>query len=116
MKLFISSVAVFLILSTLVAVNAVVVCDYTERLIAETENLPEEPNDASSDRLLELWFQYESILNLTVSHTTTDAIERDLYELKNSRDAVSYAANRDTLLSRLRDLKSTAGLSLDRII
>ncbi len=116
MKIFISSVAVFILICVLVSVNAVTVCKYTDHLITCTKNLPASPDEGSADRLIQLWLKYESILNITISHNVTDQIELVLHDIKNADDPAIYKSKCDSLLILLRDMKDTAGLSLDRII
>ena len=118
MKVFISAVAVFILLICLISLNTYFVCSQTDLLIESTESLSASPNIDETDRLIELWYKYEDFINLTVDHKTTDQIELTLHQLNcyaGYDDATSYEAARRSLLVLLYDMKDSSYPSFDRI-
>ena len=116
MKTFVISITIFIILCTFVTFNAKYVCVRADMLIEKTKNLPKEPDSALSGEIINLWFEYKEVFNITVNHTVTDQIEIVLCNLQNASDEKSLANARDTVLILLEDMKNSSSLSLDRII
>ena len=115
MKIFVSALMIFLILCAFVIFDSVAIRSRANEIIIKTENLPIEPDKALTGDIIDLWFEYEDLFNLTVNHTVTDQIEIAIYNLHNARDKYALASARDTLLVMLKDMKNSSSLALNRI-
>lgn len=119
MKVFISSIIVFTLLTSFIIFNCVTVCRYTDNLITNAESLSASPNIDETNRLINDWFKYNEYINLTVDHKSTDQIELVLFQLQCAaeyNDPFSFKTSRSNLLVYLKDLRKTASFSIERIL
>lgn len=116
MRVFLTSILIFLTVVSLTATNAVTFCERSAEIITALEELPEKTDGQHADHILNLWNRHKDFFNLTTSHTTTDKIEAEMCFLRNAVSTEELIASRDALLVLLKDMKEAAGFSIDRIL
>ena len=122
MKGFIISLTLFLLLLSVIIINAIYINEGIDRLTASAESLGSFDSSNFSDnldKLEESWDEFRAIADISCSYSELNKIDTALYQLRAyaaTESLEDYEATRATLVLLLRDLARLEKITLKGLI